>query len=89
MPFGAPNIVPDMHKTGDDAMWQQVEYYMANKDDHTMMFHRAAFNRIVTFLYAKAKENNSCQASSTPTGSMYQRLKQIFGTPSAKPDSNL
>lgn len=56
MPFGAPNIVPDMKKSGDEAMWQQVEYYMANKDDHTMMFSRAAINRIVTFLHSKAKD---------------------------------
>lgn len=55
MPFGAPNVVPDMTKHGEDMLWQEVEYYLTNMDDHTMSFERSFFCRIVPFLYYKAK----------------------------------
>jgi hypothetical protein len=34
----------------DKEMWDQLQYYLANKDDHTKMFDRNAVSRIVDFL---------------------------------------
>ena len=55
MAKGDPNIPMDPNKTGDDALWAEVEHYLRWKDDHTMMFNREFFRKIVPFLAAKAK----------------------------------
>lgn len=54
MTFGSPNTKIDTTLKGDDALWAQADYYMANKDDHAMLFEREFFREIVPFLFRKA-----------------------------------
>lgn len=47
----------DTSLKGDDAMWQEVEYYMANRGNHTLMWSRVSLERMVTFLYSKTRHS--------------------------------
>lgn len=64
----------DASLQGDAALWQEVEYYMANIGNHTLMFSRASVQRMMTFLYLKAKKQQQLE----------RRAIELFVTP--RPD---
>lgn len=44
----------DMSLEGDDAMWQEADFYMDNVNNHTLMWSRDFYRKVVPFLYEKA-----------------------------------
>lgn len=80
MAKGDPQIVPDMNLAGDAAMWQQVEYYIANRNDHAYMWDKDVLRGNIEFLYRMAKQNQSRRLDM-----LERRLQQMAGSHSDDP----
>lgn len=54
MAKGDPQIVMDMSLTGDAKVWQDVDYYLANCNDHAYCFDKHHIEKCIRFLSAQA-----------------------------------